>query len=230
MTTDSRSIQIWPRGESIRFSGEYPHYTVDGLPATEDQTRQIRIQELAEIYRNRDIWHCDSYLVDMLLQRGDVDGFSYDEIENVYASPEEWTVKECRDYIMDVGSDSDCPDPNPWTMDREELTELLQSVSINVNDDETDDTLRAAVISNMDDETIDGIDEWRDAARELAQDNPAEIYEWWRCDPWLIAQLRGIGECVLDNDYGAWWGRTCTGQSLIMDGTLQRIAANFVRE
>jgi hypothetical protein len=54
------------------------------------------------------------------------------------------------------------------------------------------------------------------------------VFEWWRVDPWLCKRLAAIGEVTLDNAYGEWWGRTCTGQSLIMDGTLQRIAANHV--
>lgn len=53
------------------------------------------------------------------------------------------------------------------------------------------------------------------------------MYEWWRVTEWLARQLKGIGEVVLDNNFGTWWGRTCIGQGLIMDGTLQRVAATF---
>ena len=49
---------------------------------------------------------------------------------------------------------------------------------------------------------------------------PQEVFEWWCIrDPWLQEKLIGIGEVVLDNDYGTWWGRTCTGQSIICDPT-----------
>ena len=30
---------------------------------------------------------------------------------------------------------------------------------------------------------------------------------------------------VFGNGFGAWWGRQACGQSIIMDGTLQRVAA-----
>lgn len=56
----------------------------------------------------------------------------------------------------------------------------------------------------------------------------AEIYEWWRVTEWLAGELNAIGECVLDNDYGYWWGRQCSGQGYIMDGTLQQIARKYV--
>jgi hypothetical protein len=65
-----------------------------------------------------------------------------------------------------------------------------------------------------------------DELRELVSDNaePAEIFEWWAVTDWLADKLDSIGEPVLSNSYGRWWGRTCSGQSLIMDGTLQLIA------
>jgi hypothetical protein len=49
-----------------------------------------------------------------------------------------------------------------------------------------------------------------------------EIYEWWRVTDGLAPWLAEIGECILDNSYGYWWGRQATGQQMIMDGTLQR--------
>jgi hypothetical protein len=60
-------------------------------------------------------------------------------------------------------------------------------------------------------------------AEELADDSdPQEIFEWWRVtDSWLAGKLEEIGEPILDNDYGTWWGRTCSGQSIILDGTMQ---------
>jgi hypothetical protein len=54
-----------------------------------------------------------------------------------------------------------------------------------------------------------------------------EIYEWWLVDSRLAEELRSVGEHVVDNDYGTWWGRTCTGQAIKMDGTMQEIAARM---
>jgi len=32
-----------------------------------------------------------------------------------------------------------------------------------------------------------------------------------------------LGEPILESDYGTWWGRTCTGQAIQLDGTIQKI-------
>ena len=53
-----------------------------------------------------------------------------------------------------------------------------------------------------------------------------EPYEWWRVSQYLCDKLNERGEPVIDNEYGQWWGRTCTGQSIILDGTIQRIIEN----
>lgn len=58
---------------------------------------------------------------------------------------------------------------------------------------------------------------------------PQEIFEWWLVTPWLAKELRAVGQPIIDNDFGSWWGRTCTGQSILLDGTLQRIAARLLR-
>lgn len=55
-----------------------------------------------------------------------------------------------------------------------------------------------------------------------------EIYEWWAITGWLAEQLVSAGEPILKNDYGYWWGRTCTGQAIILDGTFQKIALRFI--
>ena len=62
-------------------------------------------------------------------------------------------------------------------------------------------------------------------AEELADDSePQEIYEWWRVnDSWLAGKLEEIGEPIIDNDYGTWWGRTCSGRAIYQDGTMQDI-------
>jgi len=50
-----------------------------------------------------------------------------------------------------------------------------------------------------------------------------EIFEWWVCSDWLIEKLRALGKPVLSNDYGNWWGRTCTGQAIKLDSVIDRI-------
>ena len=50
-----------------------------------------------------------------------------------------------------------------------------------------------------------------------------EIFEWWVCSDWLIEKLRDLGQPILSNDYGEWWGRCCTGQAIKLDTVIDRI-------
>lgn len=221
---ETRTIQIWPGGASYEYTGD-----PDG-PAEQKQLRKgftrseggsnrwragtaeewrtIRVALRAEMYAQRDVLQCVSSLIDDLIKaansgelRGDLaEGFGYDEIRNLYKDPSDWTLEQCQDYANDHG------------LELEPLPTLGESPQID------DDALE---------------DEWLPAARQVcqehAQDNPAEVYEWYLVDSWLCDQLHAIGEVTIDNGYGHFWGRTCTGQMLIMDGTLQEIAANFER-
>ena len=55
-----------------------------------------------------------------------------------------------------------------------------------------------------------------------------EIFEWWLVSNWLATQLLKQGEPILTTAYGSYWGRTCTGQSIILDGTIQKIAEKYI--
>ena len=50
-----------------------------------------------------------------------------------------------------------------------------------------------------------------------------EVFEWWIVDSWLLDKLESLGSPVLRTDYGSWWGRVTTGQSVIHDEVLQEI-------
>lgn len=54
-------------------------------------------------------------------------------------------------------------------------------------------------------------------------DKPAEIMEWWLCDEWMIEQLQKQGEPILKTDFGSWWGRTCSGQAILLDYVIEKI-------
>lgn len=242
---ETRTVQVWPSGKLLRVSGDSDgpdmriHFD-DGLPgvksrpATPEERREVKIAELAERIIVQDILVCDSSLVEALL-KANFDGFDYTEnVENLYADPSDWTLQQCADYLNDIGDSGDVPTPNPWTMGRGRLENELEAISESFIDDgwpggaPTDEELRAAVIANMDDGTIDGLQDWRDAVRDNSTDNPQEVYQWFRVSSWLLKKLRDIGQPVLDNDYGEWWGRTCCGQSIVQDGTIQEVAALVV--
>ena len=92
-------------------------------------------------------------------------------------------------------------DPSAWPLDR--CREYIEDNGGTVPDSED-------------------VDEWRDAVTECSI--PAEVLEWWRVTKQLADELLHIGEPVLRNEYGAWWGRTCSRQAIMADGTLQDVA------
>lgn len=66
--------------------------------------------------------------------------------------------------------------------------------------------------------------------KEELEEEPQEIFEWWLVTSWLSKELMAKGEPVLDNDYGTWWGRTYTGQSITMDRVIQEIASDLTKD
>lgn len=54
-----------------------------------------------------------------------------------------------------------------------------------------------------------------------------EIYEWYLVSDWFLDKLKEIDEPYIDNDYGEYWGRTCTGQSIYLDYSIQKLAYKY---
>lgn len=220
--SELKTVQVFPRGDMVTYSGQYPHYRDEpGAEFPTDEQKRIQAHLLAEQYLEHEIYCNQAALVDALIS-AQHDGFTVDDINGLYRDFSDASIGECREYLNDIGGDE--PDENPWKMSRDELAELLTDAGIEVYDTESVETLLAAVIANIDDGTIDGLDEWRDAANECAQDNPNEPLQWFAVSEWLCGELSEIGEPTISNDYGYWWGRCCCGQSAIMDGTLQGVA------
>ena len=61
--------------------------------------------------------------------------------------------------------------------------------------------------------------EYDDEPEQEAQ----EIFDWWVVSGWLLDKLEAHGEPVLKTDYGDWWGRTCTGQAILLDSVIENI-------
>lgn len=241
-TRHTTTIQTWPGGTSYEYRGDLDgpinqrslrggHDTQNlwrkGDPA---EWRQIRIATRAELYGAREILTCDSSLVGDLLQvanEGSLSrstnardlgkAFEYDRIENLYVDPSEWTAAQCREYLRDQGVEPDTSRPHVPGCPRA----VVSAAECLCNLD------RTALVTA---DAADDLEALREACREHTQENPAEVFEWWRVSEWLCKELRAIGEVVIDNDYGCWWGRCTTGQGWIMDGVLQRVAARHETE
>lgn len=254
MTDNSTTIQTWPSGKSYEYRGD-----IDGpaelrtlrdprrneTPAsdwragTPAEWRDVRIAVRAEMYQRRDILRCQSSLVDDLIKLSSdragelADAFSYDNVDNIYKDPTDWTADQCREYISDHGLTlPDRPgEDDDLGVVRRALAEPSYAAALEADAHSAEGQIWTEYKDADEDDSRHGyLSELRETCRDHAQDNPAEVFEWWLVDPWLCARLRDIGEVVIDNGYGEWWGRTCTGQGLIMDGTLQQIAALYESE
>lgn len=73
---------------------------------------------------------------------------------------------------------------------------------------------------------IDAIKAAAEADRVDLGEYQREIYEWWLVSGWLADQLREHGEHVPEGDcVQDVWGRTCSGQAILLDGVIREIAA-----
>ena len=54
-----------------------------------------------------------------------------------------------------------------------------------------------------------------------------EIFEHWVVSDWLEHQLEKLEEPLLKTDYQNWWGRTCTGQAILLDYNIQELAYQY---
>jgi hypothetical protein len=149
-----------------------------------------------DMARDQDIFKNDSSLVaDMLDSAHDLPEHLRDE----------WEIENVKNLY---------PDPSAW-----DATQCLVWLDDHISASDVEAEYRTP--ENDDPEY------WTNQLQALVEDHaePAEIYEWWAVNDWLAAKLNAINEPVLSNSYGHWWGRTCSGQAMIMDGTLQQIAA-----
>lgn len=69
-------------------------------------------------------------------------------------------------------------------------------------------------------------DEEVDAVRSNG-DDWKEVYEYWVCSHWLTEKLMERNEPILDTDFETWWGRTSTGQGIVLDHVIQEIAYEY---
>lgn len=223
-------------GRQVRYRGDLwaPEVRVkdsyDGAEyvAPAGLLRALRIQVLADGYVEREIRHCQSALVDACLASGAIEYVQYEDIENLTVNPDRWTAAQCREWLEDNGVDYETWDAvadNPFKLSRQELATELEALSFEVRDEESQETLAESLFGCIDDGDFGDVESWRDAVRDNAGNQ--EIYEWWLVSQWLHGELRDAGQPVLDDGQSHWWGRTCTGQSIVLDGVLQQIAAKY---
>ena len=102
------------------------------------------------------------------------------------------------------------------------VDELMQKEVISVDDYEnyylSDEQLKKDYDVKSDEE----IQELRDNGSDAN-----EIYEHWVVSDWLERQLENLEEPLLKTDYQTWWGRTCSGQAILLDHNIQELAYQY---
>lgn len=67
----------------------------------------------------------------------------------------------------------------------------------------------------------------REEAKNRGED-VNEVLEWWLVSDWLIERLEEKGEPILKTDYETWWGRTTSGQAIILDYVIEKIYDEYI--
>lgn len=128
--------------------------------------------------------------------------FTFDDIENYYSYPEFYGT-----YAKFEGGTEE---------QRDEEIERLQSL---LNNSEYDEKTHLEPISEEQASTIeDEISELENLETE-----GADILEWWAVSSYLAEKLRENGYCILSDGNNEYWGRTTSGQAILLDSVISRI-------
>lgn len=162
---------------------------------------------------SREFLCCDTILIWDCLTKGVMSKMKI----NNYPQPEQWTAKQCEEWCNNSGIDfrTDCKE-----YDRCELMLWLNDVIEYGGSEIGDDVLRRILLLRLDDTNGYGHKLWQ----SIVTSHTPEIYEWWAVEESLADDLAEMGHMVLENNYGSWWGRQCTGMEILVDGTLQAVA------
>ena len=58
---------------------------------------------------------------------------------------------------------------------------------------------------------------------DISNPQARDIFEWWVVSGYLLERLERLSEPILRNEFGEWWGRTCTGQMIALDHVIDQI-------
>ena len=58
---------------------------------------------------------------------------------------------------------------------------------------------------------------------DISNPQVRDIFEWWVVSGYMLERLERLSEPILKNEFGEWWGRTCTGQMIALDSVIDQI-------
>jgi hypothetical protein len=172
-------------------------------------------QEIKGKFVGREIYCNVNSLVEYCLNKSHEDSDSpvqFDELENYYTYPE-WSVKLLGETLSFDGGTEEDKETFLEEFDRleEESQELLDKEEISEATHERN---------------LELIAEAKDEFNELEQE-PQEVFEWWAVSGYLYDKLKELGHVVVDTGSCKVWGRTTTGQAILLDYVITRICADL---
>lgn len=163
------------------------------------------------VYANQSVLVSELAALEYDSSGGLADEFSLSENCINYSEPagfEDWRATECIAWLKENNVDED-----RWPSSWAEWNDLTEG-------EREDFDFDIDVFSD------DG--EWRECVRNHWE--CPKVYEWYVVSDWFEYQLEAIGEVILKNSYGSWWGRQAGGQAIYMDEYLWPIFEKWFGE
>ena len=172
-------------------------------------------QDIKGKFVAREIYCNVNSLVEYCLSKGFEDSDSpvnLDEIDNYYTYPE-WNKTVLGEDLYFEGGNEDAKEEFKKEFERlmEESDELF---------------LKGEISAATQSRNSDLINEAAQEFDEL-ENEPQEVFEWWAISSYLYDKLRTQGEPVVDAGSCHIWGRTTTGQAILLDGVISRICSGM---
>lgn len=169
-------------------------------------------QKIKGAFVAREILAPATQLVECILNNADNitdPPFTFDDIENFYSYNVDY--KYHGETINFEGSD------NEKELLIDSLRDEIENSEISLSNEEISETTHEQNETSLN-EAIETI--------ENAESEAQEIFEWWAVTNWLMEKLKEKGQPVIDA-YPCLWGRTTTGQAILLDGVISDICADL---
>ena len=168
--------------------------------ADDESTRQEKNRILVE----REILCLFSYPMAKLQEKEIV---SYDDFENLTYSDEQLKINHAHDLKEDI---------------KEIENARLELVGLYEYEEDEEKTREIEGQERIIEERTEKINEYIQNIKDRGED-AQEIYEYWIVTEWFYNKLKELGEPVTDWENLYIWGRTCTGQAIALDYTIDNI-------
>ncbi|RYC69591.1 hypothetical protein [Spirosoma sordidisoli] len=194
-------------------------------------------QDIKSKFVGREVFCNVNTMVDYILKKSHEDGdapFSYDDIENLIG-PETVADNQFR-YTIDLDERGEFKAHfdriNEDGEDGDTILEITNEEAAFLSDEGVDIRDGEAVAEYYFDlkGEVFGIKSWGsitilDATDEVNMEagEEYEVYEWWAVSGWLYRKLKAAGYPVLDGGSVYLWGRTTTGQAILLDSAISQI-------